>query len=406
MTCMGNSGPLRDDLTKEIEDGDLAVAAVLSGNRNFEGRVHAHVRANFSASPPLVVAFALAGSVRRDITSEPLGADDQGKPVYLRELWPSDEEVRTTLQATLTPEMFRSRYANVFEGSEEWRGIDAGGSTRYAWPAASTFIRRPPFFENMQPEPPPVEDIRGARVLAMFGDMLTTDHISPIGVIPSHTSAGQYLISLGIEPKDFSNYASRRTNHEVMIRGTFANIRLRNEMTPQREGGFTRLMPGGEEMTIFDAAERYRSAGVPLVIVAGAEYGAGSSRDWAAKGTRLLGVKAVIAESFERIHRSNLIGMGVLPLQLAEGVTRKTLRLDGSETFDLTGLTGPTPGLKPRMQVSCTITRQDGSWDSIKLTARLDTLWEVEYYRHGGILHYVVRNRLGAKAVPTTQSVD
>ncbi|MBI3937716.1 MAG: aconitate hydratase AcnA [Betaproteobacteria bacterium] len=391
MTCMGNSGPLAAPLAEAIEKNDLAAVAVLSGNRNFEGRIHPQARANFLASPPLVVAYALTGSILADLTREPLGADRDGRPVYLKDLWPDPDEIRKVIEGTLSPELFRARYANLFEGSPEWRAIEGGGGTTCRWDPASTFTRRPPFFDDMRAAPDPVTDIAGARVLAMFGDMLTTDHISPIGAIPATTPAGEFLISLGIAPEDFNNYASRRLNHDVMIRGTFANIRLRNEMVPGVEGGYTRHMPDGEQMTIFDAATRYRKGNVPLVVVAGGEYGAGSSRDWAAKGTRLLGVRAVIAESFERIHRSNLVGMGVLPLQFAQGATRKTLGLDGSELFDITGLAG---GLAARATVTCTIRRAGGASVVVPLTVRLDTRQEVEYYRHGGILHHVLRQRL------------
>jgi len=394
MTCMGNSGPLPEPIESAIEAHELATVAVLSGNRNFEGRIHPAVRANFLASPPLVVAYALCGSILKDLTSEPLGEDHSGRPVYLRELWPADDEVRAVTEKTIAPPVFRSRYEKTAAEGARWAGSD-DAATRFAWDPESTFILRPPFFDDMEAEPEPVHDIRGARMLAMFGDMLTTDHISPIGAIPAKTPAGQYLQSLGIAPKDFVNYASRRLNHHVMTRGTFANLRIRNELTPGVEGSWTRHAPSGEEMSIFDAAERYRRDGVPLVVVAGAEYGAGSSRDWAAKGTRLLGVRAVIAESFERIHRSNLVGFGVLPLQLMNGVTRRTLALDGSETFDITGL---ERGLAPRMEVACTIVRANRPRETISLLLRLDTRAEVEYYRHGGIFHLVLRRLLRENA--------
>ncbi|OGA37896.1 MAG: aconitate hydratase 1 [Betaproteobacteria bacterium RIFCSPLOWO2_12_FULL_62_13] len=388
MTCMGNSGPLADPVALAIEEGELAAVAVLSGNRNFEGRIHPSVRANFLASPPLVVAYALAGSILKDVSSEPLGEDRAGRPVYLRDLWPEDEEVRRIVEKTLTPEVFRSRYEKTAEDGAKWAGGTTAAATLFSWNPGSTFIRRPPFFDDVEAEPAPVQDIRGARMLAMFGDMLTTDHISPIGAIPAKSPAGRYLQSLGIAPEDFVNYASRRLNHDVMTRGTFANLRIRNELTPNVEGSWTRHVPSGEEMSIFDAAERYRGEGVPLIVIAGSEYGAGSSRDWAAKGTRLLGVRAVIAESFERIHRSNLVGLGVLPLQLVDGATRKTLKLDGSEVFDITGLEA---GITPRMDVSCIITRANGRRETIRLRSRLDTRAEVEYYHHGGIFHYVLR---------------
>jgi aconitate hydratase len=391
MTCMGNSGPLPEPLGEAIEANDLAAVAVLSGNRNFEGRIHPGVRANYLASPPLVVAYALAGSILTDLTREPLGDDENGRPVYLRDIWPRRGEIRRIMDETLSARLFAERYANLGADAPGWQSIGSGGGTIFDWNPGSTFIRRPPFFEDMAATPVKISDIQGARVLAMFGDMLTTDHISPIGAIPVTTPAGKYLQSLGIAPKDFVNYASRRLNHDVMIRGTFANLRIRNEMTPDAEGSCTKWMPGGERMSIHDAAERYRRDGVPLVVVAGAEYGAGSSRDWAAKGTRLLGVCAVIAESFERIHRSNLVGMGVLPLQFPEGVTRRTLELDGSEVFDIRGLAGE---LAPRMDADCTIRRADGGSATIKLRVRLDTRTEIEYYRHGGMLHYVLRRRL------------
>jgi aconitate hydratase len=387
MTCMGNSGPLPEPVAAAIEENELAVVAVLSGNRNFEGRIHPSVRANFLASPPLVVAYALAGSLLTDLSSEPLGEDRAGQPVYLRDLWPDDEEVRRTVENTLSPEVFRSRYEKTTEDGAKWAG-SAAAATRFSWNPDSTFIRRPPFFDDMAAEPASVRDIHGARLLALFGDMLTTDHISPIGAIPAKSPAGQYLQSLGIAPADFVNYGARRLNHDVMTRGTFANLRIRNELTPNVEGSWTRHAPSGEEMSIYDAAERYRREGVPLIVVGGADYGAGSSRDWAAKGARLLGVRAVIAESIERIHRSNLVGLGVLPLQFADGVTRKTLALDGSELFDITGLEA---GITPRMDLSCTITRSNGRRETIRLRSRLDTRAEVEYYRHGGIFHYVLR---------------
>jgi aconitate hydratase len=391
MTCMGNSGPIADSLAAAVEENDCAAVAVLSGNRNFEGRIHPNARANFLASPPLVVAYALAGSILKDLTREPLGHDTVGKPVFLHELWPQTEEVRAIMSQTLSPELYTSRYGNVEEGTAAWRAIEAVRGTTFEWDPSSTFIRRPPFFDDIEARPQPIQNILGARVLAIFGDMLTTDHISPIGAISPGTPAADYLQSLGVERRDFVSYASRRLNHDVMTRGTFANIRIRNEMTRDTEGGYTRLMPGGKQMTIFDAAQRYRHEGVPLVVVGGSEYGAGSSRDWAAKGTRLLGVRAVIAESFERIHRSNLVGMGVLPLQFVEHVNRKTLALDGSEVLDITGLEGD---LTPRMRFECAITRTSGAQDTIDVISRLDTTQEVEYFRHGGLLNYALRQRL------------
>jgi aconitate hydratase len=388
MTCMGNSGPLPEEVDEAINAGGLTTVAVLSGNRNFEGRVHPAVRAAFLASPPLVVAYALAGSVLVDLASEPLGEDAEGRAVYLRDIWPERGEIDGVIRDTINPVMYRERYADIGEGSPQWRALATGGGTTFAWKEQSTFIRRPPFFDQMRADPDEPGDIRGARVLAMFGDMFTTDHISPIGTISAGTPAADYLASLGIAPRDFVNYAARRLNHDVMIRGTFASTRARNEMTPDVEGSATVHYLSGERMPIHAAAARYREEGVPLVVIAGAEYGAGSSRDWAAKGTRLLGVRAVIAESFERIHRSNLVGMGVLPLEFPAGVTRKTLGLKGDEVIDIAGISG---------QLECSITRADGKRERLSLRARLDTKREVEYFRHGGLLHYVVRHRLTNK---------
>jgi aconitate hydratase len=388
MTCMGNSGPLPPEVAEAIETHGVTAVAVLSGNRNFEGRIHPAVRANFLASPPLVVAYALAGSVLVNLERDPLGVGADGKPVYLRELWPDGDEIRRVIDEVLTPSLYRERYATLLDGTPEWRALKGKAGKTYAWSQGSTFIRRPPFFEDMEAQPAAPADIRGARVLALFGDMFTTDHISPIGVISKGTPAAEYLASLGIAPADFVNYAARRLNHDVMIRGTFANVRVRNEMTPGVEGSSTVHYPSGERMPIHAAAERYRAEGVPLVVFAGAEYGAGSSRDWAAKGTRLLGVRAVIAESFERIHRSNLVGMGVLPLQFPAGVTRKTLELRGDEIIDISGPPAP------RGELDCTITRADGSSERLKLLSRLDTRRDVEYFCHGGLLHYVLRHRL------------
>src|SRR3954463_9376356 len=388
MTCMGNSGPLPPEVDEAIKAGGLTTVAVLSGNRNFEGRVHPAVRANFLASPPLVVAYALAGSVLVDLASEPLGEDAQGQPVYLRDVWPERSEIDAIIKKTINPALFRERYAEIGEGSPQWRALATAGGTTFAWNERSTFIRRPPFFDQMRADPDEPGDIRGARVLAMFGDMFTTDHISPIGTISAGTPAADYLASLGIAPRDFVNYAARRLNHDVMIRGTFASTRARNEMTPDVEGSCTLHYPDGERMPIHAAAARYREEGVPLVVIAGAEYGAGSSRDWAAKGTRLLGVRAVIAEGFERIHRSNLIGMGVLPLEFPAGVTRKTLGLNGDEVIDVAGIGS---GIAPRSRLECTITRRDGARERLRLLARLDTKREVGFFRPGGLLHYVVR---------------
>ncbi len=390
-TCMGNSGPISPPIADAIQSNDVVAVAVLSGNRNFEGRIHPSARANFLASPPLVVAYALVGTILTDLSRDSLGIGRDGKPVYLHEIWPDPAEVRQLIDSVITPERYRDRYATVLEGPAEWRKMRVSGDKEHRWDDGSTFIRPPPFFEGVTPEPARVEDIRRARVLGMFGDMLTTDHISPIGTISAGTPAAEYLTSLGIEPKDFVNYAARRLNHDVMIRGTFGNIRLRNEMTPGMEGSWTKHYPDGEQMSIPKAAELYRRDGVPLVIIAGREYGAGSSRDWAAKGTWLLGARAVIAESFERIHRSNLLGMGVLPLEFLNGVTRKSLGLDGSEMIDVTGLEAAR---SPRQQVLCTIARSGGAPETVPLLARLDTNLEVQYYWHGGILNYVLRRRL------------
>ncbi|RMF17137.1 MAG: aconitate hydratase AcnA [Alphaproteobacteria bacterium] len=387
-TCIGNSGPLPPVISKTINDHDLVACSVLSGNRNFEGRISPDVRANFLASPPLVVAYAIAGSLKVDLMNDPIGFDREGAPVYLKDIWPSSKEVEDCVSRAVTSEMFRSRYAHVFEGDARWRAIPVSGGTTYEWNPDSTYVRNPPFFEGMGPEPDPVTDIAGARMLALLGDSVTTDHISPAGAIPPDSPAGRYLIEHGVAPKDFNSYGSRRGNHEVMMRGTFANIRLRNLMAPGTEGGVTIHYPSGEQMAIYDAAMRYCEEGVPLVVVAGREYGTGSSRDWAAKGTRLLGVKAVIAESFERIHRSNLIGMGVLPLQFKDGDNRESLGLTGTETFDLAGIAG---GITPGQDIACTIHYDDGRSREISLLCRIDTADEAAYYEHGGILHYVLR---------------
>jgi aconitate hydratase len=393
MSCMGNSGPLLAPVAQAIEDHDLALVAISSGNRNFDARVHPSVKTNFLASPPLVVAFSLLGTINEDIASASLGNDPQGQPVYLRDIWPDTEEVRAIIASTLTPAMYRDRYAKVLEGGPEWRALEAPRSTLYQWDPQSNFIVRPPFFDGMQAHTTPPRNIRGARVLVMLGDMVTTDHISPFSTIPAQGPAGKYLISLGVKPRDFVGYAARRLNHHVMVRGTFANVRLRNELTPGVEGTSTLHLPDGEATTIYEAAERYRAEGVPLVVVAGREYGAGSSRDWAAKGTGLLGIRAVIAESFERIHRANLVSMGVLPLQLPAGVTRKSLALSGRETFDIEDLDGT---IVPKQSVRCTITREEGSKTSIDLVLRLDTRPEVDYTLNDGIAQYVLRRKLAA----------
>ncbi|WP_028630886.1 MULTISPECIES: aconitate hydratase AcnA [Pseudomonas] len=390
-TCIGNSGPLLDPIEKAIQQADLTVASVLSGNRNFEGRVHPLVKANWLASPPLVVAYALAGSVRVDVANQPLGQGKDGQPVYLKDVWPSQQEIAAAIQKVDTA-MFRKEYAEVFAGDAQWRAIKVPESDTYAWQADSTYIQHPPFFADITGAPPKVEDVHQARILALLGDSVTTDHISPAGNIKADSPAGRYLREHGVAPADFNSYGSRRGNHEVMMRGTFANIRIRNEMLGGEEGGNTLHLPSGEKLAIYDAAMRYQDEGTPLVIVAGKEYGTGSSRDWAAKGTNLLGVKAVIAESFERIHRSNLVGMGVLPLQFKDGDDRKTLNLTGKETLTIRGLDGTS--LRPHMDLHLDITRDDGSKEQAELLCRIDTQNEVEYFKAGGILHYVLRQLL------------
>jgi len=386
-TCIGNSGPLPEHIEAAIKEGDLNVAGVLSGNRNFEGRIHAFVKSNYLASPPLVVAYALAGSMKIDITKDPLGIGSDGKPVYLKDIWPSNQEVKETLAKAVTQEMFKKRYANVFEGPKEWQDVKLSGGMTYKWDPGSTYVQNPPYFVDMPKEPAALTDIKGARLLALFGDSITTDHISPAGSIKKDGPAGNYLLEHQVRPADFNSYGARRGNHEIMMRGTFANIRIKNEMLGGKEGGLTKDAKGAT-MPIYDAAMQYIEAGTPLVVVAGKEYGTGSSRDWAAKGTNLLGVKAVIAETFERIHRSNLIGMGVLALQFKDGMTRETLKLTGDETFDIAGLTA----LKPRMDIKVIITRKDGKKEEITCLCRIDTLDEIEYFKNGGILHYVLRS--------------
>ncbi len=388
-TCIGNSGPLPEAIEAAIREGDLTVAGVLSGNRNFEGRIHPFVKANYLASPPLVVAYALAGNMNIDLATEPLGTGSDGLPVYLKDIWPTQQEVAETLRQCLTSEMFKSRYANVFEGPKEWQAVQTEGGMTYKWPTASTYVQNPPYFADMANTAGTLSDIRGARPLAIFGDSITTDHISPAGSIKKDSPAGRYLLDHQVGVADFNSYGARRGNHEVMMRGTFANIRIKNEMLDGREGGYTRHIPSGEEMAIYDAAMKYVEAGTPLVIGAGKEYGTGSSRDWAPKGTNLLGVKAVLAESFERIHRSNLVGMGVLPLQFKDGMTRADLGLTGTETFDVTGVAN---GLKPRGDITVTITYADGRTREVTVLCRIDTLDEIEYFRNGGILHYVLRS--------------
>ena len=393
-TCIGNSGPLPDHISKAVEEGDLCVASVLSGNRNFEGRVQQQVKANYLASPPLVVAYALAGSVLIDLTTAPLGTGADGKLVYLKDIWPSNAEVHAAMTKSLTPAMFRDRYSNVFVGPKQWQTLPTAKGETYAWSTKSTYVKQPPFFADIANKNVAAGDIHGARALAILGDSVTTDHISPAGNIKKSSPAGVYLTEHGVQPIDFNSYGARRGNHEIMMRGTFANIRIKNEMVPGVEGGVTKYLPTGEAMAIYDAAMKYEKDGTPLIILAGKEYGTGSSRDWAAKGTKLLGVKAVIAESFERIHRSNLVGMGVLPLQFPEGVTRKTLGLDGNELFGLTGLGKISPGMK----VTLEITHPDGKVASSPLICRIDTLNEVEYFLSGGILTYVLRQMTKQRA--------
>ncbi len=391
-TCIGNSGPLAEPVTKAIEENDLVACSVLSGNRNFEGRVNPHVKANWLASPPLVVAYALAGNLSRDVLNGPLGKGADGELVYLKDIWPSREEIRAAVRSAVTREAFVEKYSDVFAGDEEWRAIDAGGGKTYRWDEASTYIRRPPYFDGMTLEAPRVKDITGARILGLFGDSITTDHISPAGAIAKGSPAGDYLEAHGVAPRDFNSYGSRRGNHEVMMRGTFANIRLQNEMTPDVRGGWTVHWPSGERMTIFDAAMRYQQEGVPMVVVAGKEYGTGSSRDWAAKGPKLLGVRAAIAESFERIHRSNLIGMGILPLQFTGGETRKSLGLTGAETVDILGLGAD---MRPGQEMEVRFVSPDGMARTITALCRIDTADELDYYRNDGILSYMLR-RLAA----------
>jgi aconitate hydratase len=387
-TCIGNSGPLPEPVSKLVKEKNLVVAAVLSGNRNFEGRIQSQVRANYLASPPLVVAYALAGWMQVDLTTEPLGTDRNGQPVYLKDLWPSEREIQTTMLTSVKSEMFRDKYAHVFDGDDRWRSLPIPKGELFEWTDESTYIRNPPFFEGLTLEPAPPSDIRSARVLAVLGDSVTTDHISPAGSIPADSPAGKYLIGKGVSPKDFNSYGARRGNHEVMMRGTFANIRLRNLLAPGTEGGWTVLPMREEVLTIYDASVQYREAGVPLLIIAGKEYGSGSSRDWAAKGTLLLGVKAVLAESFERIHRSNLVNMGVLPLRFRDGETAASLKLTGREVYDVLGVGA---GLRPGGDVRVRVTSGDGTSREITAIARIDTPEELVAFRHGGILPYVLR---------------
>lgn len=392
-TCIGNSGPLDEKIENAIKEHDLIVGSVLSGNRNFEARIHGAVKANFLMSPPLVVAFAIAGKVDIDLEKEPLGKDEQGKPVFLKDVWPSDEEIHEAIKKGLQPEMFKKRYAHVQDDNPLWKKIEVKKGAQYAWDSKSTYIQRPPFFEGFAIELPKRKELKGMRALALFGDSITTDHISPAGAFKANTPAGKYLISLGIQESDFNSYGSRRGNHNIMMRGTFANVRIRNRMIEGKEGGFTKLMPEGQEMPIFDACEIYAKNHIPLIIFAGKDYGMGSSRDWAAKGTALLGVRAVVAKSFERIHRSNLVGMGVLPLQFKENEDLEALKLSGSEVFSLIGL---EKELKPHQVVTLEIDRGSGKVDRTELIARLDTPIDIEYYLHGGILSYVLRQILAS----------
>ncbi len=388
-TCIGNSGPLPPPISKAINDNDLVAASVLSGNRNFEGRVSQDVKANYLASPPLVVAYALKGTVREDMYESPIGTGSDGEDVFLKDIWPSNDEISAAMAGAVSREMFEARYANVYDGDDAWRGIEIAAGDTYQWRAGSTYVQNPPYFEGMEMTPAPLSDINDARVLALLGDSITTDHISPAGAIKEDSPAGEYLKNHQVSKRDFNSYGSRRGNHEVMMRGTFANIRIRNEMADGKEGGYTKY--DGEIMPIYDAAMRHKADGVPLVVIGGEQYGTGSSRDWAAKGTNLLGVKAVIVKSYERIHRSNLVGMGVLPLQFAEGVDKDTLGLDGSESFSITGIAT----LEPRQTVTVEMTRSDGSTESFETLCRIDTANEMEYFRNGGILHYVLRNLAG-----------
>jgi aconitate hydratase len=389
-TCIGNSGPLPDEVSSAVSDNNLVVCSVLSGNRNFEGRIQQQVRANYLASPPLVVAYALAGSMTIDLTSEPLGTDRDGKPVYLREIWPTSAEIQASMLSAVKPEFFTQQYANVFNGDERWRSLHVPTGDRFEWDEHSTYVRKPPFVEGITKEPAALTDIRDARVLALLGDSVTTDHISPAGSIPKDSPAGKYLVSQGVKPGDFNSYGARRGNHEVMMRGTFANIRLRNQLAPGTEGGWTLFMPGGGQMTIYDASMKYQAAGVPLIVLAGKEYGSGSSRDWAAKGTLLLGVRAVIAESFERIHRSNLVNMGVLPLQFRNGESASALKLSGREAYDIA-----VTDLKPRATISVRVQPSEGPASVIEAIVRIDTPEELTAFRHGGILPYVLRQLVG-----------
>jgi aconitate hydratase len=396
-TCIGNSGPLPQAVLQAVDDKDLVVASVLSGNRNFEGRINPDVRANYLMSPPLVVAFALAGRVDVDLRTDPIGQGKNGKPVYLTDIWPSQAEVAAVISQSISSDMFRRSYGEVYQGDDRWRGLAVPKGETYAWEKDSTYIRRAPYFDEMTVEPRPVEDVRSARALAVLGDSVTTDHISPAGSIKKDSPAGNYLIEHGLKPADFNSYGSRRGNHEVMVRGTFANVRLRNKMVPNLEGGFTKHLPDGAEMSIFEASEKYLAEKVPLLIIAGKEYGSGSSRDWAAKGPLLLGVRAVIAESYERIHRSNLVGMGILPLQFVAGENAQSLQMTGEEFFDITGVPDLIAKFRPGRQLRVRATLNDRSKEFLA-TVRIDTPQEAQYYANGGILQYVLRQLLAHPA--------
>jgi aconitate hydratase len=392
-TCIGNSGPLPQEVSTVIADKDLVVASVLSGNRNFEGRINSEVRANYLMSPPLVVAFALAGRIDIDVYKEPLGFGN-GKPVFLKDIWPTAKEVSDVLAEYITGDLFQSAYKDVFRGDERWQGLKVPLGETFTWDEKSTYVKNPPYFDKMSKTPAAVGDISGARVLCFLGNSVTTDHISPAGSIKHNSPAGQYLVEHGVQPVDFNSYGSRRGNHEVMMRGTFANVRLRNKLTPDREGAYTRYLPDGEEMFIYDASVKYRAAGTPLMVLAGKEYGSGSSRDWAAKGPRLLGVRVALAESFERIHRSNLVGMGILPLQFLDDENAETNGLTGEEVYDVVGLTDVLTNFAPGKTVKVRAKKADGTVSEFDATVRIDTPQEVQYYQHGGILQYVLRQLL------------
>ena len=392
-TCIGNSGPLDEEIETAVDEANLVVGSVLSGNRNFEGRIHQKVKANYLASPPLVVAYALAGNLDIDFLNDPIGHTSSGEPVMLADIWPSDAEIRSTVDGVIDPEMFKRRYEDILS-EPRWDAIPSEAGSLYGWDDSSTYVRLPSFLEGIEPEPAPIEPIHGARVLVKVGDSVTTDHISPAGAFPHHGPAGQYLVDKGVQPRDFNSFGSRRGNHEVMVRGTFANIRMRNQIAPGTEGGFTRdFTAGGEVTTVFDASQNYQAAGVPLVVLSGKEYGSGSSRDWAAKGTALLGVKVVIAESYERIHRSNLIGMGVLPLQFPQGENAESLGLTGEETFSVNGVTELNEGRTPKT-VKVVATQEGGETVEFDAVVRIDTPGEANYYRNGGIMPYVLRSLL------------